>query len=298
MRKSDPKTLKELIDKFGAFLDELAKQSDLPSDVKISLAQGFCDVEKYSRGLEILRAIPKPPPVPKPANPTNIAQEEKDKIEKSEADQRSYHYVQLLTVRALRGEGRQLLPADLKDKAKIKIAYAKLDEAKKLVDEMVGDPKAQGWAYHSMEVRREYIFILEDKKLYRDAMSAWTQMQGPFAKELPEKAKNEKEERIRTAYFEIKFYQIRLVYKSKLGITKDDVRAAEIRKVADQIIKIERDPLTLDMGGAYVKKLFQELIDTEEPLRTAYKAAGGKLLLDEEPQTARTSAETGNNKQP
>jgi hypothetical protein len=293
MRKSDPKTLKELIDKFGAFLDELAKQSDLPSDVKISLAQGFSDVEKYTRALEILRAIPKPPPVPKPANAANPTQEEKDKIEKAEADWRSYHYVQLLIVRALRGEGRQLMPTDLKDKAKIKLAYAKLDEAKKLVDEMVGDPKAPGWAYHSMEVRREYIFILEDKKLYRDAMSAWTQMQAPFAKELPEKAKNEKEERIRTAYFEIKFYQIRLVYKSKLGITKDDVRAAEIRKVADQIVKIERDPLTLDMGGAYVKKLFQELIDTEEPLRSGYKAAGGKLLLDDEPQTSRTSAEIG-----
>ncbi|HLW64109.1 MAG TPA: tetratricopeptide repeat protein [Gemmataceae bacterium] len=294
LRKTDPKTLKELTDKFGAFLDELAKQTDLPNDVKISLAQGFHDVEKFARALEILRAIPKPPPVPKPANPTNPTQEEKDAIEKAELAIRNYHYVQLLTVRALRGEGRQLMPSDLKDKAKIKVAYAKLDEAKKLVDEIVGDQKVKGWAYQSMEVRREYIFILEDKKLYRDAMSAWQQMQAPFAKELPEKAKNEKEERIRTAYFEIKFYQIRLVYKSKLGITKDDVRAQEIRKVADQIVKIERDPLTLDMGGDYVKKLFQELIDTEEPLRTAYKAVGGKLLLSDEPQTARTSTETGN----
>jgi hypothetical protein len=298
LRKSDPKTLKELMDKFGAFLDELAKQADLATDVKISLAQGFINIEKFTRALEILRSIPRPAPVPKAANVNNPTPEEKDKIDKAEAEHRNYRFVQLLIVHALRGEGRQLMPSDLKDKAKIKIAFAKFDEAKKLVDEMVGDQKAQGWAYHSMEVRREYIFIMEDKKLYRDAMAAWTQMQGPFAKELPEKAKNEKEERIRTAYFEIKFYQIRLVYKSKLGIAKDDVRATELRKVADQIVKIERDPLTLDMGGAYVKRLFQELMDTEEPLRIAYKAAGGKLLLDEEPQSARTSAETGSNKQP
>ena len=59
------------------------------------------------------------------------------------------------------------------------------------------------------------------------------------------------------------------------------------------IVKMENDPDTLDLGGADVKKLFQELIDTEEPLRKAYKAAGGKLLLGEEPQTGRTSAETG-----
>src|SRR5262249_7367531 len=197
-RKSEPKKLKDLMDKFAAFLEELAKQADLATDVKISLSQGFINVEKYARALEILRGIPKPPPVPKPANPNNPTQEEKDNIEKAEAAHRNYHYVQLLIVHALRGEGRQLMPADLKDKAKITTAYAKFDEAKKLVDEMVGDQKSPGWAYHSMEVRREYIYILEDRKLYRDAMAAWTQMQKPFGDRLVAKPANEKEERNRT----------------------------------------------------------------------------------------------------
>src|SRR5262249_39799531 len=293
-RKADPKKLKDLMDKFAAFLEELAKQADLGTDVKISLGQGFINVEKYARALEILRSIPKPPPVPKPANPNNPTQDEKDNIEKAEAAHRNYHYVQLLIVHALRGEGRQLMPTDLKDKAKIKTAYAKFDEAKKLVDEMVGDQKSPGWAYHSMEVRREYIFLLEDRKLYRDAMAAWTQMQKPFGDRLVPKPANEKEEKNRTAYFEIRFYQIRLVYKSKLEIQKEETKGQEIAKVAVSIVKMENDPLTLDMGGADVKKLFQELIDTEEPLRKAYKTAGGKLLLGDDAQTSRTSTETHN----
>src|SRR5262249_32424279 len=100
-RKSEPKKLKDLMDKFAAFLEELAKQADLATDVKISLSQGFINVEKYARALEILRGIPKPPPVPKPANPNNPTQEEKDNIEKAEAAHRNYHYVQLLIVHAL-----------------------------------------------------------------------------------------------------------------------------------------------------------------------------------------------------
>ncbi|HEV3142352.1 MAG TPA: hypothetical protein VGZ47_00545, partial [Gemmataceae bacterium] len=292
LRRTDPKTLKEVTDTLAAFLEELAKQPDLGNDVKIALGQGFSNVEKYTRALEILRSIPKPAAAPKPANPNNPTDEEKVKFEKAEGEQRNYHYVQLLTVRALRGEGRQLMPADLKDKARIKAAYAKFDEAKKLVEEMIGDAKNPGWAYHSMEIRRELIFIMEDKKLYRDAMAAWTQMQKPFADRLVSKPANEKEVKNRTAYFEIRFYQIRLVYKSKLDIQKEDVKSQQIAKVAESIVKMENDPLTLDLGGADVKKLFQELIDTEEPLRKAYKAAGGKLLLGEE-TPARTSNEAG-----
>jgi hypothetical protein len=195
-------------------------------------------------------------------------------------------------VRSLRGEARALLPPreQRNDKLKMAPCLAKVDEARKLLAQIIGTNDNKGWGYNSLEVRRESIFILEDMEQYQPAMQGWQQMQRPFSDKLKEYPQTKEEAAIRTAYFEIRFYQNRLIFKSNSKSTSPKAQA-NLKSVAQNIVKLERDNATKDFGGLAIQRLYEEWIETDEVIRKAYKEAGGAVLLpaDERPASTPTT---------
>jgi tetratricopeptide (TPR) repeat protein len=274
LRKTDPNRLKDTIDKFTNFLEALAKQPNLARDVKIFLAQGFSSLDQPARAIELLGSISAPAEKDPGAPPKEGDDNAKTKYDAAKAAYdtawKPYWFAQLTHVRALRQAGR--LAENKGDKTKY------FGNADRLIDEMIGTPQKQGWAFNSLEVRREKIFLLEDQEQWQNAMSAWVQMQKPFSK-FSTPPKDERESRIRAAYYEVRFYMVRLVCKSKGKLKDPKKKEADLKKLAEQIVKDERDPRTSDFGGASVKKLYQEWLEDEPDMRKAYEAVGGKALL-------------------
>jgi hypothetical protein len=286
MRKNDPSRLKETMDKFATFLDTLAKQKNLSKDVKIFLAQGFDSLDKPSRAVELLSSITAPtekdPGKPPPAPPETAPEAERTRYEEAKNkydaarqthDQawKTYWFGQLIHVRALRAAGR--LEQDKEARAKT------FQAADKMLDEMIGTPQKQGWAFNSLEVRRERIFILEDQEKWLPARDAWLAMQKPFIGKFNQPPKDDKEARLRAAYFEIRFYMFRLLYKNALALKDTKKRDGNIKRIAEQIVDLEKDARTADFGGANVKKLYQDWLEDEPVMRKAYEAARGRVLL-------------------
>ncbi|MCX7700448.1 MAG: hypothetical protein N2039_06185 [Gemmataceae bacterium] len=285
MKRHDKQRLAETIDQYTRFLDSLAKKPNLRPEAKILLAQGYSSLDLPAKGLELIRSIPPPanprdePPPPAPSGSDDDAaksmdEEAKAKLESAreaqEAAIRLHRFAQLTEVRLLRQSAR--LAA--KDQEKTQFAA----DIEKKLDAMIGTPERPGWAFNSLEVRRERIFLLEDLGKYRAAMDAWVAMQKPFAK-FSNPPKDDRETRMRAAYYEVRFYMTRLVLMSKQKIADPARRQAEIRKLAEQLVEQERDSRTSDFGGASVRALYQEWLADEPELLKAYVAAGGKVLL-------------------
>ncbi len=283
MKRLDQQASNEAVDRYARFLESMAKKTNLGPEAKILLAQGFSGLDRPARGLELIRSIPAPPmdrphrpPMPStdPGNDKDSSDdpEAKTKLEAAKNDEnalRLYRFAQLTEVRLLRQSARL---AD-SNQAKAQFAF----EVEKKLDEMIGTPNRPGWAFNSLEVRRERIFLLEDLGKYRAAMDAWVAMQKPFAK-FNNPPKDDRETRMRTAYYEVRFYMTRLVWMSKQNIADPSRREAEIRKLAEQIVEQERDPRTADFGGPSVRLLYQNWLADEPELMKAYLAAGGKLF--------------------
>jgi hypothetical protein len=285
MRKHDPNRLKDTIDKFSSFLEALSKQPNLSREVNIFLAQGFASLDKPVRAVELLSAIAAPAektPGDAPKPPADSAAEtEKTKYEevktKYEQDKaaydaawKTYWFKQLSEIRALRQAGRMEANAEQKKKY--------FQTADKLLDEIIGTPQKQGWAFNSLETRREKIFVLEDQELWGTARAKWLEMMQQFNK-FTSPPKDNKEARVRTAFYESRFYLTRVLYNSNLKNKDEGKKKANIRKLADQIVELEKDQRTADFGGESVKKLYQEWLDDEELIRKAYQDAGGKSLV-------------------
>jgi tetratricopeptide (TPR) repeat protein len=195
MRKNDPSRLKDTIDKFASFLDTLAKQPNLSIEVKIFLAQGFASLDDPNRGVNLLATI-KPPPSGKmggpPAPPPESAPEAdrakyEDARTKYEAAKQSreqewkvFWFAQLTHERELRQLGRLETDKAAKDKA--------FQAAERMIDEMIGTPQKQGWAFNSLEVRRERAFLLEDQGKFADAMKQWSTNERPFQAQMQNRA--------------------------------------------------------------------------------------------------------------
>lgn len=296
MKRHDPARLKDTVDRFASFLEQLAKQPNLSTDVRIFLALGFDSLDQPGRAVELLTEVTRPPakdfgaaPVAPPEPADDAADEVKKKYEadkekyevaKAKHDKerndhdnavRSANFAQLARARALRHQGR--LETDKS------VAAQHFAAADKLVDQMIGTAKDKGWGYDNLEVRREKIFILEDSDRYRDALAAWQAMQKPFIAQLKPNPSNDREEKIREVVYEIRFYQNRLFLKSYQKIAKPEAKADRIRVLAENIVKLERDKDIPNFGGMPVKKLYREWLENEEQLREAYKRAGGMALV-------------------
>jgi hypothetical protein len=296
LKRHDPNKLKDTVERFSNFLDQLAQQPSLSTDVRIFLALGFDSLDKPEQAVKLLSAIERPLAKdfgPAPAAPSEPAEDAPDAVKKKYDEEkakyddakakydkerndydgavRSANFAQLARVRALRHQGR-LEP----NKTATEKYFAAAD---KLIDQMIGTPKDKGWGFDSLEVRREKIFVLEDREKFRDALSAWQAMQKPFLNMLKPNPENDREVRIREIVYEIRFYENRLFLKSYQKLPKAETRNERIKQLAENIVKLEKDKDIPDFGGPAVKKLYREWLQDEDQLREAYKNAGGVALI-------------------
>jgi hypothetical protein len=272
------KELKAASDSFAKFLDERAKTAaNLPPQVVFALAQGYGVLENHKSVAEMLgKAI------------EGLSKEVKD-IKGQDDKAKTLRGMQFLRAKALRLSGQ-------------------FEAADKMFAEMLGTPEKKGWAFGSIDVLKERIFVMEDRKQYRDAMAQWQKLRGipvpPMPAELTaeeaakldavkqgaaliESQKREEQKqrhlRGREQNFEFLFYQHRL-FASTLLSPKNTKTAAE-KEAA--MIKLGKDIADFeakqpDLGGESVQDLYAELFKNKDLAKVVegYKEGKGKILLD------------------
>ncbi|MFL5341103.1 MAG: hypothetical protein ACJ8F7_13230, partial [Gemmataceae bacterium] len=138
---------------------------------------------------------------------------------------------------------------------------------------------------NNLEVRREQIFILEDRGQFADAMKQWQANQKPLAEKMVFPPQNPQQARIREVVYEYRYYIVRCVLLSKQrspALAKNPAKKEEeYHKLAKNLVATEKDPQSADFGGNEVKKLFKELVDSDDLLKKAYIAEGGHALLQD-----------------
>jgi len=148
---------------FAEFLDKIRGEdvSKLSSGVVIFLGQGYGAVNQHARAAELFEQL-----IAKPfENPGKTDDEKKQ----HEADhQAAVRQMRFLQARALRQAGGK----------------ANFDKATAIMQEIVGDPLkkggALGWGYKNLAIRKEYIALLEDQKLFRPALDNWSLLAAEF----------------------------------------------------------------------------------------------------------------------
>jgi hypothetical protein len=90
-------------------------------------------------------------------------------------------------------------------------------------------------------------------------------------------------QRYREFVYTFHYYKIRCLYESRVrnpALSQDaKKKEQEFRKVAANIVKIEKDEQTADFGGNEVKRLYRELLEDDDLLKKAYIAEGGTALV-------------------
>jgi len=153
----------ELSRGFGEFLDKIRGDdvSKLSSGVVIFLGQGYGAVNQHARAAELFEQL-----IAKPfENPGKTEEEKKQHEAKHQEAVRQMKFYQ---ARALRQAGGKV----------------NFDKATALMREIVGDPIKKGgelgWGYKNLSIRKEYVALLEDQKLFRPALDNWSMLASEF----------------------------------------------------------------------------------------------------------------------
>lgn len=155
----------ELARSFGDFLDKIRGDdvSKLSSGVVAFLGQGYGAVNQHARAAELFEQL-----ISKPFENPGKTEEEKKELEAKH--QVSLRQLRFFQARALRQSGGK----------------ANFDRATVLMRQIVGDPlKAEkdsprGWGYRNLDIRKEYIALLEDQHLFRPALDNWSKLAADF----------------------------------------------------------------------------------------------------------------------
>jgi len=152
----------DLARSFGEFLDKIRGDdvSKLPAGIVIFLGQGYGAVNQHARAAELFEQLAAKPF----ENPGKTEVEKKDHETKH---QDALRQMRFFRARALRQAGGK----------------ANFDKAMVLMQEIVGDPLKKGnrgWGYNNLKIRKEYIALLEDQKLFRPALDNWTKLASEF----------------------------------------------------------------------------------------------------------------------
>jgi hypothetical protein len=300
---------KALGEGLGILLKEFTAAKDLQPNTILFLGQTFHTVEQHEEALAQLGKI-KPPTMPpslklkpdtqwwqvEPKMLENIDIQERKKFQDSVRD---YRFAQLYTGKALRGAG-------------------KLAEAEKLFKDAVGDQKAKGYAYSSLDFRKELAHTYEAKAAaqtdskaangdWAKALAEWTTLfriaQDQVRQIKPKTDADpgtppEEAKRLRNNFFDAFFEPQRVVVtanaqliKNPADLEKSYARVAKsfndletINKFNDLVeIDTPQGKVTTTVGEEMVlpevAARYWELIDTNPALKGAYKAAGGKFFL-------------------
>jgi hypothetical protein len=153
----------ELARSFSEFLDKIRGDdtSKLPAGVVLFLGQGYGAVDQHARAAELYEQLLAQPFV----NPGKSPEEQDDAAAKDATLRKQLSYFR---AKALRQAGGKV----------------NLDKAAALMLEIVGEPikkgGKQGWGYKNLDIRKEYIALLEEQKLFGPAGTNWTQLSREF----------------------------------------------------------------------------------------------------------------------
>jgi hypothetical protein len=282
----------------------LKRLSSLPNLTPASilfLGQTLYLVEQYDEALKEFAkiSVPVPPKGPAAAGPAPAAAPnakggndwwamdlnklENNADKKTFQDQiRDYRLAQLYTARSLRGAG-------------------KLPDAEKLLTAAIGPPEKQGYAYASLDFRRELAFTYEAKGAaltnlkdasaeWGKALNQWTTL-FKFAEGQITKTKDptpEQDKKLKNVYFDAYFEVQRCLVQANTQLQKGNPKLADtFANVAKKIVSLEtnfkfaeREKNGDGILNSDVWEHYCDLLDKYPELKNAYKAAGGKFFLE------------------
>jgi hypothetical protein len=223
--------LEQTVSSFSTFLEMLAKQQELNPrpEVLLFLARSYSSLDEHTKAAIWAERIREPLKAPGAKEPDRRLLE-------------LYRIGRLLFARELR------LSKDF-------------DRAGGVLKELEGTP----WGARSFDVKKERIFLLEDRGKYKGkdgAILAWNSLMTGMRDRL-------QDARVKEHYFESYYHLTHAIYKNALRSNDPKRRAEEIRLAANFILKLEAQP---ERGGSQVQKRFEELLQQEAPLREEYEA--------------------------
>lgn len=252
---------------FGKLLEKVSAEPNLPPAVQLFLGQALIVVGEYGKAEEALAKVPRPADLTAPP-PTDEA----------------------------RRQVAQYRRAAL-DTARAKRMGKKYDDAEKLLSEAIGTKDKQGWAFSSLDFRKEACHLAEARgadekdakaanKHWGTAVKGWTELltvsknrlTAPPPKDANGNVDNNAVQRMKNAFYDAYFDYNRCILKANLqllaGNPKLDERVADAAKRFVELEQKEGANMYAD-----VKNRFHDLITDVPQLRKQYEAQGGKMFL-------------------
>ncbi len=251
---------------FGKLLEKVSAEPNLPPAVQLFLGQALIVVGEYGKAEEALARVPRPANLAAPADD------------------------------AARRVAAQYRRAAL-DTARAKRMGKKYDEAERLLGEAIGDKNKQGWAFSSLDFRKETNYLAEARgadekdakaanKHWGTAVKGWTELltiarnraSGPPPKDANGNVDNNTIQRNKNAFFDAYFDYHRCILKANLQLLAGNPKLDErVNDAAKRFVELEQK----EGANMYadVKNRFHDFLTDEPQLRKAYEAQGGKLFL-------------------
>lgn len=230
-KKKDKDRLDKTVSGFSAFLDRVGKDpKSLTPDFMLLLAQSYAGIGKYDKALELLDKFLKQVKVPDAkATPQQAA---------------PYRLARTLQIHTLRLKGKEN-----NDKKS-------LDQASKLMDEIMGTEAKPGWGKRDLSALVEQLYVFRDLGFYGAAVNRGNALLKIL---LPKLAQGGA---MRDRYFEVYFLFVECYYKYGQGKKTPAERTTAIAKAAQYYLKLETNQPTL--GGEESKKRFEDLFESKE----------------------------------
>jgi hypothetical protein len=238
-QRGDAEKLKETVQNFSAFLDELAKEPDKQGHKEhlLFLASCYASMEKHAEAAKLYAQLPEP------------KFDLKKKLdEKEEKELQSYWLTRLAYARSLR------LASDLA-------------ESKKVLDSILNDPKSAG----KFLAEKEQIHLLEDHKVFGTAITRWSQfLQHPaLQKGVTDTSRGAGEQRrMKELYFECFYHYTYCNYMYGKNHKLEAKKKEYIRKAADLMLRLENAKNR--EGWEISEGRYRELMRNEPPLEAQY----------------------------
>jgi len=132
------------------------------------------------------------------------------------------------------------------------------DKARNKLKDLLGSD----WGSKSLDVKKELNSLWEDEEKFAAAGRAWNEMMSSLRPLI------DKNPKYKDLYFECYYHLVFCIYKNALG-AKDKAKKEEgINRAANLIVTLQQSKS--DMGGEGLKKQYDELLEKEAILKSAY----------------------------
>ncbi|HYH69476.1 MAG TPA: hypothetical protein VD866_32575, partial [Urbifossiella sp.] len=258
---------------FGQLLEEIAKEPNLPPGMQLFLGQALVVVGEYDKAVNALKNIPRPATWPTPP----AAGDDEARFAANR-----YRRAMLDTARAQR-------------------LGKKFPEAEKHLAEAMGTKDKPGWAYTSLDFRKEVCHLAEargadekDAKAanahWGRAVKGWNELAGIARSRLSQPPKKKDADgndviddakllQYKNDFYDAYFDSSRCILKANLQLLTTDLGKLQqkVDDTAKRFADLERTEGP-NMTTA-VRNRYHDLIAEVPALRKSYEAAGGKLFL-------------------